>query len=132
LSRIDRLAGDPPSPWEERYGFSRTVRAGELVMVGGTTAAGPGGSIIGETPYQQTAEVLRRIVHELERAGASASDVVQTRIYVTDIAYCDDIARAFGEVFGEVRPLMTMVEVSALIDPRMWVEIEAVAHLPGR
>ncbi|MGH2914226.1 MAG: RidA family protein [Steroidobacteraceae bacterium] len=125
-----RLAGDPPSPYEVRYGFSRVVRAGDLVLVGGTTSVGPDGAVIGQTPYEQTVEILDRLVHELGRVGVGPADVIQTRVYVTDISRADEVGRAHGEVFAEHRPLMTMVEVSALIDPRMLVEIEAVAR-PG-
>jgi enamine deaminase RidA (YjgF/YER057c/UK114 family) len=103
------------------------VRAGQFVMVGGTTSVGPGGSVIGETPAEQTGEILRRIAHELSRAECVLADVVQIRAYVTDISRADEVGRVFGEVFGSIRPLMTMVEVAALIDPRMLVEIEAVA-----
>jgi enamine deaminase RidA (YjgF/YER057c/UK114 family) len=131
MAQIRRLAGDPPSPSEERFGFTRVAVAGGLVMVGGTTSAGPAGTVIGETPYEQAAEIFRRILHELSRVGASAADVVMVRCYVTDIGRIDEVARAFGEALGEVRPLMTGVEVSALIDPRMWVEIEATAVAPG-
>ena len=123
----ERLQGDPPSPWEEPFGFSRAVRAGGFVLVGGTTSVGPEGVVIGETPYEQTVEILRKLGHELSRAGASLPDVVQTRVYVTDISRAGEVGRAHGEVFGDVRPVMTMVEVSGLIDPRMLVEIEAVA-----
>jgi enamine deaminase RidA (YjgF/YER057c/UK114 family) len=122
-----RLEGDPPSPWEGRYGFSRVLQAGPFVLVGGTTSVAADGAIVGETPYEQTVEILRKIEHELSRAGASIADVIQTRAYVTDISRSDDVGRAHGETFGEIRPLMTMVEVSALIDPRMLVEIEVVA-----
>ena len=102
------------------------VAAG-FVLVGGTTSVDEDGVVVGDTPYAQTVEILRKLGHELGRAGASISDVVQTRVYVTDISRADEVGRAHGEVFGDVRPLMTMVEVSALIDPRMVVEIEAVA-----
>ena len=128
---FERLAGAPPSPWEERYGFSRIVRAGGLIFVGGTTSVDAEGVVLGQTPYEQAATILRKIVRELLRAGASPSDVVQTRAYVTDIARADEVGRAHGEVFGEVRPVMTMVEVSGLIDPRMLVEIEVVAMVEG-
>jgi enamine deaminase RidA (YjgF/YER057c/UK114 family) len=124
---VNRLPGDPPSPWEEAYGFSRVVRVGGWVLVGGTTAVGGGGVIVGETPYEQAAEILSKLEHELARAGAALADVVQTRVYVTDISRADEVGRAHAEAFGEVRPLMTMIEVGALIDPRMLVEIEAVA-----
>jgi enamine deaminase RidA (YjgF/YER057c/UK114 family) len=124
----ERFAGDPPSPYEGQFGFSRVVRAGEFVLIGGMTSVGPGGSVIGETPYEQTVEILGKILHELDRAGVGAPDVIQTRVYVTDISRGDEVGRAHGDVFAEHRPLMTMVEVSALIDPRMLVEIETVAY----
>jgi len=119
---VTRLAGDPGSPFEGRYGFSRVVRAGNFVSVGGTTSTGPDGMVLGATPYEHTVEVLRKIEHELGRAGASLAEVIQTRVYVTDISRADEVGRAHGEALGETRPLMTMVEVSALIDPRMMVE----------
>ena len=128
---VERLPGDPPSPYETAYGFSRVVRAGGFVLIGGTTSVGPGGSVVGETPREQAVEVLRRIAHELGRAGCELADVVSARVYVVDISRADEVGRVFGEAFGDVRPLMTMVEVSALIDPRMLVEIEAVAVAPG-
>jgi enamine deaminase RidA (YjgF/YER057c/UK114 family) len=124
---IERLAGDRPSPYEDRFGFSRVLRYGDHVLVGGTTSVDEDGVVRGETPYEQTVLVLEKIAHELSRAGASLTDVVQTRVYVTDISRSGEVGRAHGEALGKVRPLMTMVEVSALIDPRMLVEIEAVA-----
>jgi enamine deaminase RidA (YjgF/YER057c/UK114 family) len=126
---VTRLAGDPPSPFEERFAFSRVVRAGAFVLVGGTTSVDPTGVVLGMSPREQTLEILRKIEHELGRAGARLSDVIQTRAYVTDISRGEEVGLAHGEFFGEVRPLMTMVEVSGLIDPRMLVEIEAVAHV---
>jgi enamine deaminase RidA (YjgF/YER057c/UK114 family) len=102
---------------------------GDLVLVGGTTAVGEAGAIIGRSAYEQTVEILRKIEHELRRAGASPADVAWMRVYVTDIASADEIGRAHGEMFGQVRPVMTMVEVAALIDPRMLVEIEAGAFI---
>jgi enamine deaminase RidA (YjgF/YER057c/UK114 family) len=124
---VSRWAGDPPSPFEGRYGFSRVVEAGGFVLVGGTTSVDGYGVIQGDTPYEQTAEILRKVVHELSRCGLSAGDVVSGRLYVTDISRGDEVGRAWSEVFGAARPLMTMVEVSGLIDPRMLVEIEVVA-----
>jgi enamine deaminase RidA (YjgF/YER057c/UK114 family) len=126
---IRRLPGDPPSPYEGPFGFSRVVAAGPFVIVSGTTSVDPDGVVLGMTPYEQAIEILRKISHELERAGASLGDVIQTRMYVTDISRGEEVGRAHGEVFGEIRPLANMVEVSALIDPRMFVEIEAVAYL---
>jgi enamine deaminase RidA (YjgF/YER057c/UK114 family) len=127
----ERFAGDPPSPYEEQYSFSRMVRVGGFVLIGGTTSVGAGGSVVGVTPYEQTVEILDKLVHELDRVGLGPADVVQTRVYVTDISRADEVGRAHGDVFGQHRPLMTMVEVSALIDPRMLVEIELVAHADG-
>jgi enamine deaminase RidA (YjgF/YER057c/UK114 family) len=128
---IARLPGDPPSPYEERYSFSRIVTAGAFVLIGGTTAVDPCGVVLGWSPYEQTIEILRKVEHELSRAGVGLTDVIQTRVYVTDISRADEVGRAHAEVFGEIRPLMTMVEVSALIDPRMLVEIEVVAMRAG-
>ena len=124
---IERLGGDPPSPFEAPIGFSRVVVAGPWVLLGGTTSVDPSGFVVGDTPYEQAAEILRKLLHELGRTGLSAQHVVQTRMYVTDISRSDEVGRAHGEVFGEVRPVATMVEVSGLIDPRMLVEIELVA-----
>jgi enamine deaminase RidA (YjgF/YER057c/UK114 family) len=127
---VDRRPGTPPSPYETRYGFSRTVRAGDFVLIGGTTAIDDLGFVVGISPYEQAAEVLHKIVAEFERAGVSVADVVSARAYVTDISRADDVGRAFSEVFASVRPLLTLVQVSALIDPRMSVEIEATAYAP--
>jgi enamine deaminase RidA (YjgF/YER057c/UK114 family) len=126
----ERLPGDPPSPFEGRFGFSRVVTAGPFVLVGGTTSVQDSGAVIGETPYEQAVEILGKLLHELQRAGAGPADVIQTRVYVTDISRADEVGRAHGDVFADYRPLMTMVEVSGLIDPRMLVEIEAVAYVP--
>jgi enamine deaminase RidA (YjgF/YER057c/UK114 family) len=131
-AEVRRFGGDPPSPYEGRYGFGRIVVLGDLVLVGGTTSVTPDGGVLGETPREQTLEILRKIEHELGRVGAAISDVVLTRVYVTDISRSEEVGYAHGDVFGEIRPLMTMVEVSGLVDPRMLVEIEAVAALTAR
>ena len=126
---IERLAGDPPSPWEQQFGFSRIVVAGPFVYVGGTTAIDPTGAVVlGSTGYEQTVGIMNKLEHELERLGLGLADVIQTRFYVTDISRAEEIGRAFEEALGSVRPLMTMIEVSSLIDPRMLVEIEATAY----
>lgn len=125
---IRRIGGDPASPWEQRFGFSRVVVAGPFILIGGTTAVGEDGVVLGGSAYEQTTEVFTKLEHELARAGASLTDVIQVRVYTTDISLCDEIGRAFSDVLGEVGPLMTMVQVSALIDPRMLVEIELVAY----
>jgi enamine deaminase RidA (YjgF/YER057c/UK114 family) len=124
----DRLPGDPPSPFEGRFGFSRLLRVGRFVLVGGTTSVQPSGAVCGETPYEQAVEIFSKILHELSRVGLGPADVIQNRVYVTDISRSEEVGRAHGEIFADHRPLMTMVEVSSLIDPRMLVEIETVAY----
>lgn len=117
--------------YEPIVGYSRVVRAGAHVWVSGCTAAGPEGTVIGDTPAEQMRAALQTLVAALETAGASAADVVRTRIYLTDISRWEEAGRAHGEVFGDIRPATTMVEVSKLIDPRMSVEIEADAFVTG-
>lgn len=129
MTEIQRLAGDPESPWEGQFGFSRTVRAGALVIIGGTTAVDGNGVVIGRTPYEQAIAIFEKVGRELARVEARIEDVVLSRIYVTDISRADEVGRAHNEFFGSVRPAMTMVEVSALIDPRMLVEVEVMAQL---
>jgi enamine deaminase RidA (YjgF/YER057c/UK114 family) len=130
-SRLQRLGGDPPSPYEGMYGFSRVAVVGGFVLVGGMTSVNADGVVLGTNPYEQTIEILRKIEHELSRVGASLSDVVQTRMYVTDISRSEEVGRAHGEVFGEIRPLMTMVGIEGLVDPRMLVEVETLALAPS-
>lgn len=116
------------APWEPIVGCSRAVRTGNHVFVSGTTAAGPGGEVVGgDDGYQQAKRCLEIIAAALAEAGAGLRHVVRTRMFVTDISRWEEFGRAHGEVFGEVRPATTMVEVSALISPGMLIEIEADA-----
>ncbi len=115
-------------PWEKIVGYSRAVRAGSVVEVSGTAAAGPDGAILAPGDvYGQTREALRTIGEALREAGASFADVVRTRVYVIDASRWEEAGRAHGEVFSEIRPANTIVAVSGFVDPAILVEIEATA-----
>ena len=114
------------APWEAIVGYSRAVRVGNVVEVAGTTAQ-DGDAVTGADAYTQTKRVLEKIGEALTAAGATLKDVVRTRMFVTDISQWEAVGQAHGEVFGDIRPVTTMVEVKALIDPRLLVEIEATA-----
>jgi enamine deaminase RidA (YjgF/YER057c/UK114 family) len=118
------------APWEARYGYSRAVRCGDLVFIAGTTAANEDGVVlaVGDAGGQVHA-IVDIIERALEGLGAGIDQVVQTRMYVTDITRADEIGRAHQERFGAAPPASAMVEVAALMDPRMLVEIEAVAYV---
>ena len=117
--------------WEPVVGYSRAVRVGPWVSVAGTTAAVDGGGAVGGNDIAaQAREALRRIAVALEQAGAGLQDVVRTRMFVTDISRWQEVGHVHGEVFGDIRPVTSMLEVSALIEPTLLVEIEADALVP--
>lgn len=116
--------------WEATAGYSRAVRVGSRIYISGTTAVDGGGNVIGQSdPYKQAVRVLTIIENILQEAGARLSDVVRTRMYVTDMENADEIIRAHAEYFGDIRPASTLVEVQRLIEPELLIEIEADAEM---
>lgn len=127
MARMNISSG---SRFEATVGYSRAVRVGPYVHVAGTTAIDRSGTVTGSgDAYAQTKFILRKIEDALGEAGASMSQVVRTRMFVTDISRFDEIGRAHGEVFSQIRPASTMVEVKALVDPEMLIEIEVDAYV---
>lgn len=127
---MERTRISTGTEWEPRVGYSRAVRVGPHVHVSGTTATDADGELVGvDDVAAQTEQALANVESALNRAGAALSDVVRTRVYLTDIGQWEAVGDRHGEYFGEIRPATSMVEVSGLIDDRMLVEVEADAYV---
>ena len=122
----ERLNISSGAKWEDIVGYSRAVRVGNVIEVAGTTAVDEAGNLVGaDDPYEQTKFIIMKIERALLSAGATLKDIVRTRIFTTDISRWEEIGRAHGEFFREIKPASTMVEVKSLINPELLVEIEA-------
>lgn len=132
MKNSKRLSVSSGAVWETKYGYTRAVRVGRHVHVSGTTATESNGMVVGQgDAYEQALHIFAIITEALQKLGSSLSDVVRTRMYVVDIlADGDKVGKAHGEVFQDIRPAATMVEVSGLIAPEFLVEIEVDAILP--
>jgi len=119
------------APWESKVGYSRAVAAGDFVFVTGCTSIDGAEFVHPGDAYAQTAQAIENVRSALERLDVTLADVVRTRIYVTDISRWEEYGRAHGEAFGAILPATSMIQVSGLIDPRMLVEVEAIAYRPG-
>ena|SRR5687767_14636045 len=126
---VRRLASG--APWEPLIGYSRVVVAGPLIFVAGTTGTVDGRVVGVGDAYAQTIQAFRNVETALASAGAGLADVVQTQLFVTDIGRWEEVGRAHRELFADIRPVTAMVGVSALIDPEMLIEVQAIAYKPG-
>jgi enamine deaminase RidA (YjgF/YER057c/UK114 family) len=129
---MERLNISSGSTWEDVVGYSRAVRVGNVVEVAGTTAVDEAGNIVGDNDlYAQTAFVLAKIEKALMQAGATLQHVVRTRSFVTDMSQWEAFGKAHGEVFKNIKPVASVIEVKGLIDPRLMIEIEVTAIING-
>ena len=125
-----RLNISSGAKWEDIVGYSRAVRVGNTVEVAGTTSVDESGEVVGlNSPYEQTKFILAKIEKALIEAGASMKDVVRTRMFVTDISKWEEVGKAHGEFFREIKPAASMIEVKGLINPELLIEIEVTAIL---
>lgn len=126
MKRINYSSG---APLEEAVGYSRMVRAGEHIYIGGTTAVQPDGTVKGETPFEQADYIFQKLISLLEVAGAKVSDVIKIKAYITDMNFAKEVGIAYSVYLKEVRPLFTMVETPKLNRPTQLVEIELEAMI---
>jgi len=124
---MERISVSTGSPWEDKVGYCRAIRIGNVVEVAGTTSMKDGELVGKGDAYLQTVQILKTIEEALQKVDARLEDVVRTRIYVTDISKWEEVGRAHGEVFSSIKPVTSVVEVSGLVSPDMLVEIEAHA-----
>jgi enamine deaminase RidA (YjgF/YER057c/UK114 family) len=116
------------SSYEQTLGYSRAVQVDDMLFVSATAAGGPDGKIVGDDLYSQTRYILQKLEGVLQEAGFALADVVQSRLYVTDVAKWQEAGRAHGEVFGDIRPALTLLHVLPFVDPAMLVEVEITAR----
>lgn len=127
---MERMNISSGTVWEEKVGYSRAVRIGNLIEVSGTTAVNEKGEVVGEgDPYLQSVFIIRKILFAILQAGGKPEDIVRTRMYVTNIAHFEEVTKAHAEFFQSIKPASTLVEVSNLVNKNLLVEIEATAWL---
>ena len=127
VSSMKRTNYSSGAPLEEKVGYSRMVKKGPFVMIGGTTAVQPDGSVYGETAYEQAGYIFRKFLNLLKEAGAEPKDVVKVNAFITDMKYGKEVGDAYSEIFHDIKPLFTMVATPALNRPTQFVEIELTA-----
>jgi len=121
------------APLEEKTGYSRMVKVGPFVYIGGTTAVQPDGTVYGEgNPYEQTKYILEKLVNLLEKAGSKKEEVVRVKGYITDMKYAPEIAKAYSEIFQNIKPLFTVVGTTMLNRPSQVVELEMDAIIGAK